>query len=193
MNPLEIRVRQYDSPCGALLLGSYEDELCLCDWCTEERRRRIDRRMTRTLGAIYRWDEKTELLDETARQLDEYFGIFSPLPEKNSFQTGEEKPPCRRRRFDLPLRLVGTPFQQRVWRALAEVSYGETLSYSTLARRLGYERGIQAVAQAVGANPFSIILPCHRIVGSDGSLTGYAGGLPAKRWLLEWEHECIVK
>ncbi len=140
----EIRVRQYDSPCGPLLLGSYKGQLCLCDWCTEERRQRIDQRITRTLGAVYRWEEETELLTEAARQLDEYFGIFSSLPEKNIFQTEEKKLPCRRRRFDLPLLLVGTPFQQRVWQALAEIPYGETLSYSALARRLGYERSIQA-------------------------------------------------
>ena len=92
-----------------------------------------------------------------------------------------------RRTFDFPMTPVGTVFQQAVWRALLTVPFGTTLSYLTLARQLGDEKAIRAVAAANGRNPLWIVVPCHRIIGSDGSLTGYAGGLWRKQWLLEHE------
>jgi methylated-DNA-[protein]-cysteine S-methyltransferase len=92
-----------------------------------------------------------------------------------------------RQSFDFPLNPVGTVFQQSVWRALLEVPFGTTLSYLTLSRRMGDEKAIRAVAAANGRNPLWIVVPCHRIIGSDGSLTGYAGGLWRKKWLLEHE------
>ncbi len=85
----------------------------------------------------------------------------------------------------------GTEFQQKVWKALLEIPYGKTISYLELSRRLGDEKAIRAVAAANGKNPLWIVVPCHRVVGSDGSLTGYAGGLHRKKWLLD--HECPVK
>ena len=93
----------------------------------------------------------------------------------------------RLREFDLPLALAGTPFRERVWSALRGVGYGETISYAELARRVGAPKAVRAVGAAVGRNPVSVIVPCHRIVGSDGSLTGYAGGLERKRQLLALE------
>ena len=93
----------------------------------------------------------------------------------------------RRTRFELPLRAAGTPFQQSVWGALAEIPFGETRSYGELARRLGRPGASRAVGAANGRNPLSIVVPCHRVIGSDGSLTGYAGGQPAKQWLLDHE------
>jgi methylated-DNA-[protein]-cysteine S-methyltransferase len=92
-----------------------------------------------------------------------------------------------RRGFDLPLNPRGTPFQRGVWLALAEIPYGATLSYGELARRLGRPLAVRAVGAANGRNPLPIVLPCHRVIGSDGSLTGYGGGLPAKRLLLALE------
>lgn len=93
-----------------------------------------------------------------------------------------------RHAFDLPVRAAGTPFQERVWAALDGIPYGRTLTYGALAERAGAPRDrVRAVAAAVGANPLLIVRPCHRVVGSDGSLTGYAGGLPAKRHLLTLE------
>ncbi|MFD2936213.1 methylated-DNA--[protein]-cysteine S-methyltransferase [Spirosoma flavum] len=92
-----------------------------------------------------------------------------------------------RQSFDFPLNPVGTVFQQAVWRALLDVPFGKTLSYMTLTRRIGDEKAIRAVAAANGRNPLWIVVPCHRIIGSDGSLTGYAGGLWRKQWLLEHE------
>jgi methylated-DNA-[protein]-cysteine S-methyltransferase len=89
--------------------------------------------------------------------------------------------------FQTPLAPTGTPFQQQVWTALREIPYGQTISYLQLAQRLGDEKQIRAAASANGKNPIAILIPCHRVIGSDGSLTGYAGGLYRKQWLLEME------
>jgi len=89
--------------------------------------------------------------------------------------------------FDLPLALAGTSFQQRVWQEIGRLAYGTTVSYGELARRLGTPRSVRAVAGATGRNPLAIVIPCHRVIGADGSLTGYGGGLERKRWLLRLE------
>ena len=89
------------------------------------------------------------------------------------------------RSFDLPLKLAGTPFQLAVWRALQDIPYGETTSYGELARRVGTPKGSRAVGLANGANPIAIVVPCHRVIGSNGKLTGYGGGLCNKETLLE--------
>lgn len=115
--------------------------------------------------------EETPLLRSARAQLEEYFA-------------------GARRAFDLPLAPAGTAFQQSVWRALQGIPYGETRSYKDIAHIVGRPRGMQAVGQANGHNPISIVIPCHRVVGSDGSLTGYAGGLPVKKGLLELEGAC---
>ncbi|MBL0141906.1 MAG: methylated-DNA--[protein]-cysteine S-methyltransferase [Betaproteobacteria bacterium] len=107
-------------------------------------------------------------LRECARQVAEYFA-------------------ARRTRFDLPLAPRGTPFQQRVWREIAKVPVGETITYAELARLAGSPGSARAVGAATGRNPLAIVVPCHRIVGANGSLTGYAGGLPRKRRLLALE------
>jgi methylated-DNA-[protein]-cysteine S-methyltransferase len=116
------------------------------------------------------WREAPDdpVLREAARQLDEYFA-------------GE------RARFDLALAPDGTPFQQRVWRAVAEVPAGATTSYGEIARRLGCPTSVRAVGAAIGRNPLIVVVPCHRILGAGGALTGYAGGLERKVALLELE------
>ena len=93
----------------------------------------------------------------------------------------------RRRAFDLPLVMAGSAFQQRVWRALQDIPYGETISYGELARRVGVPSAARAVGVANHHNPVSIVIPCHRVIGADGSLTGYGGGLERKRLLLDLE------
>jgi methylated-DNA-[protein]-cysteine S-methyltransferase len=118
--------------------------------------------------AIGAEDASAGPLSETARQLDEYF-------------TG------KRQEFDLPLRLQGTSFQQRVWQVLTEIPYGKTWSYGELARHLDNPNASRAVGLANGRNPISILVPCHRVIGADGSLTGYGGGLERKQWLLAHE------
>jgi methylated-DNA-[protein]-cysteine S-methyltransferase len=107
-------------------------------------------------------------LREAARQLGEYFA-------------GD------RREFDLALRLEGTDFQRRVWKVLTEIPYGETWSYGQLAKRMDNPKGCRAVGMANGRNPISILVPCHRVIGAGGSLTGYGGGVERKRWLLAHE------
>lgn len=92
-----------------------------------------------------------------------------------------------RRTFDLPLAPTGTVFQRAVWRALGDVAYGQTTGYGALARALGRPTAARAVGAANGANPLPIVVPCHRVIGADGTLTGYAGGLTIKRWLLAHE------
>ncbi len=112
--------------------------------------------------------DPSSVLDDAAAQLGEYFA-------------GD------RRSFDLPLDLRGTPFQLAAWRALATIPYGETRTYAEQAAAIGHPRAVRAVGAANGRNPISIVLPCHRVVGSDGSLTGFAGGLEAKATLLALE------
>lgn len=106
--------------------------------------------------------------DQLRRQLDQYFN-------------------GSRRRFTIPTAPIGTIFQQQVWKTLLTVPYGSTISYAEQSKRLGNPKAIRAMAAANGKNPISIIIPCHRIIGSDGSLTGYAGGIERKRYLIELE------
>ncbi|MEJ2121019.1 MAG: methylated-DNA--[protein]-cysteine S-methyltransferase [Alphaproteobacteria bacterium] len=96
-------------------------------------------------------------------------------------------------RFDLPLRLAGTPFQNAVWSALRDIPYGETISYQTLATRIGRPTACRAVGAANGANPLPIVVPCHRVIGADGSLTGFGGGIETKRALLDHERGQIER
>lgn len=114
------------------------------------------------------WREDGTRLAETVRQLRAYFA-------------------GRLREFDLSLAPEGTPFQQRVWRGLLNIPYGETISYGQLARRIESPSASRAVGLANGANPISIVIPCHRVIGSNGKLTGYGGGLKNKEWLLALE------
>ena len=114
------------------------------------------------------WQEAGSQLDDASRQLDEYFE-------------------GRRQRFELRLNPQGTPFQQAVWRALQQIPFGRIDSYSALAQRIERPKAVRAVGAANGANPICIIIPCHRVIGRDGSLTGFAGGLPRKQLLLELE------
>jgi len=93
----------------------------------------------------------------------------------------------QRRKFAVPLKLAGTPFQRRVWRELTRIPFGKTITYAELAQRIGRPKASRAVGHANGHNPISILVPCHRVIGSGGKLTGYAGGVEAKQWLLELE------
>ncbi len=113
-------------------------------------------------------DPSSHVLRQLARQLDEYFAG------------------CRRS-FEVPLAPEGTPFQRSAWAALATIPFGETRSYREQARAIGQPTAVRAVGGANGRNPIAIVVPCHRVIGSDGSMTGYGGGEPAKRWLLEHE------
>ncbi|WP_199099541.1 methylated-DNA--[protein]-cysteine S-methyltransferase [Dyella sp. ASV21] len=114
----------------------------------------------------------TDPLVQAAQQLEEYFA-------------------GTRQHFALPLRPLGTPFQLEVWHELARIPYGSTISYGELARRIGQPQAMRAVGAANGRNPLPIVLPCHRVIGSNGSLTGFGGGLPTKRYLLALEDRIV--
>jgi methylated-DNA-[protein]-cysteine S-methyltransferase len=164
---MNIRTQYFETPFGELILGSFEERLCLCDWRYRKMRSAIDRRICEGLSAGYQ-EGKSLAIDEAIAQLTDYFRQ-------------------KRTTFDLPLMLVGTEFQKRVWEELRQIPYGQTVSYLDLSLRLRNKLAVRAVAAANGANALSIIVPCHRVVGSKGELTGYAGGLAAKRKLLELE------
>lgn len=113
-------------------------------------------------------------------------GIFDALRQQLAeYFAGE------RQQFDVPLKLAGTPFQQRVWRELAQIPFGATISYTQLARRIDDPQATRAVGHANGRNPISILVPCHRVIGASGRLTGYAGGVEKKQWLLAWERRVV--
>lgn len=162
-----IRIQRYQSPCGELILGSFGDRLCLCDWMFEKRRTSIDTRICKALQAVYE-EGTSEIIARAIVQLDEYFAR-------------------RRETFDIPLVFTGTDFQNAVWQELLNIPYGRMVSYGRLSLTLGNPKAVRAVAAANGANPISIFVPCHRVIGSNHKLVGYGGGLSAKKKLLDLE------
>lgn len=164
----KIYVQNWKSPVGDMMLGSIDDKVCVCDWAKERRRGMIDRRICRVLGAEYE-EGCSPTIEKMIIELKEYFA-------------GE------RRAFDLPIQFAGTEFQCRVWSELIKIPYGTTISYAALARRIGHPKAVRAVASANATNPISIFVPCHRVIGNDHKLTGYGGGLDAKRALLTLEN-----
>lgn len=149
----------YDSPVGPLLLATDRDGLRVLG---------LPRRNGKPMAPAPNWSRRAAALRDVARQLDGYFA-------------------GTRHRFELELNLKGTPFQLAVWNLLLEVPFGDTQSYGALARKMGSVSASRAVGAANGANPIAIVVPCHRIIGTNGSLTGYGGGLPTKEFLLTHE------
>jgi len=162
-----ICIIKYNSPCGVLILGSFGDKLCLCDWQEGKHRSHVHNRLKKILDAEFSY-RHSAVLDAAVSQLDEYFN-------------------GRRTVFSIPLLFIGTDFQKLVWNTLLTIPYGKTISYGDLARIIGHPSSVRAVANANGANAISIFAPCHRVIGSNGSLTGYGGGLHAKKYLLATE------
>jgi methylated-DNA-[protein]-cysteine S-methyltransferase len=148
----------FDSRVGPLMLAGSNDGLRLVSFGAGKRARSVDPA----------WRQDDSAFVEVVNQLQSYFA-------------GERKI------FDLQLALEGTEFQKKVWTALRKIPYGETVSYKELAARVGSPKAMRAVGAANGANPIPIIVPCHRVIGNDGSLTGFGGGLPLKKKLLELE------
>jgi methylated-DNA-[protein]-cysteine S-methyltransferase len=148
----------FDSPVGPLLVAGDTDRLHLISFPTERR----------TNEPQADWQRDDALFAEAFKQLHAYFA-------------GELT------RFDLPLRLAGTAFQNKVWTALCDIPFAETISYGALASRIGKPSACRAVGGANGANPLPIVVPCHRVIGSDKSLTGFGGGIEIKRFLLAHE------
>jgi methylated-DNA-[protein]-cysteine S-methyltransferase len=132
----------------------------------------IDNRIQKGLKAEY-VEESSGVISETIKQMEEYFNL-------------------ERKEFTIPLLLVGTDFQKSVWQGLIDTPFGTTASYLELSKRIGNEKAVRAVASANGANSISILVPCHRIIGSNGDLVGYAGGLDVKKKLLEIERNLFT-
>lgn len=163
-----IITRKFVSPCGTLMLGSFGDMLCLCDWQVEKHSDHVNNRLRRMLDAEF-VEGTSAVINNAIFQLEEYFAR-------------------KRQEFDIPLLFVGTDFQKKVWNKLLTIPYGKTISYGEMAQQMGMLKAVRAVANANGANSISIFAPCHRVIGSDHALTGYGGGLAAKEYLLTLEN-----
>jgi len=162
-----ILIQEFHTHLGVLIIGVYNNSCCLCDWKYRKQRAAIDQRITQFLDASF-IEKPHKLHNKICAQLHAYFsGTLSD--------------------FTIPLLYCGSSFQTSVWEALRMIPYGSVISYSSLSRKLNNPNATRAVAAANGANALSIIVPCHRVVGSDGTLTGYAGGLLAKEKLLQLE------
>lgn len=162
-----IFIQEYHSPVGVLLIGVFNNACCLCDWKFRKQRAAINTRILKSTNSTF-INEPHILHSTITAQLDAYFA--------GSLHN-----------FTIPIKLCGSAFQQSVWHALRSVPYGSVISYSSLSRKLNNPKAIRAVAAANGANALSIMVPCHRVIGNDGALTGYAGGLAAKEKLLNVE------
>lgn len=156
----EVYFTRFESPVGPLLLAGDAKALRCVSFETSKR----------SAPPQPDWKQGKAPFAEVIRQLQAYF-------------CGELK------EFDVPLKMEGTEFQLRVWNELRAIPYGETISYAQLAARIGNPQAVRAVGAANGSNPIPIIVPCHRVIGSDGSLTGFGGGLPTKKILLELENK----
>jgi len=163
----QINTRYHSTQIGEVILGSFHGKLCLLDFVKGKTRGTVEDRIRRLLDAEL-VEQDDDILRETRRQLDEYLE-------------------GQRKGFDIPVLMLGTDFQKDVWNAVTKVPYGATSTYSQIARDIGKERAVRAVGNAMAANPISIIVPCHRIIGSGGKLVGYGGGLSLKRKLLTLE------
>lgn len=157
----------WDSPIGLIRLVSVDEKLIMCDWIDNHHHQSKFAKFKRIIG-LNCIESESAVIIKTKSEILEYLN-------------GE------RQSFDIPLHFIGTDLQQAVANELLKIPYGQTISYSELAKRIGRPTATRAVANAVGYNPLSILIPCHRIIGSNGSLTGYGGGLDRKRKFLTIE------
>jgi len=167
----KIKTDYFKTHFGELIIGSFKDKLCLCDWRYRKNRKSIDDRISKLLNANFVQDSSS-IIDQAKNQLSQYFNN-------------------KRTDFNLPIELLGSEFQISVWKELLNIPFGKTISYKALSKLLNHPEAIRAIANANGANAISIIVPCHRIIGSNGELVGYAGGIDAKKKLLLLEGALI--
>ena len=165
----QINIQYYKTKIGEMILGSFDGSLCLLDFRYRKMRTTVDSRIKKGLNAEF-IEREDEILAKTKQQLDEYLA-------------GDRK------EFDVPIITVGTDFQLSVWEALMKVPYGTTSTYLQLAKDINNPKAVRAVANANGANAIGLIIPCHRIIGTNGKLVGYGGGLAAKKRLLKLEND----
>lgn len=168
----EIYIQYYKTKYANFILGSFEDKLCLLDFKHRKMRSSVDNRLKKGFNANF-VEKDNLILEETRKQIDEYFTF-------------------ERKEFSLDIITTGTSFQKKVWDTLMKVPYGKTCSYLQLAKNMGNEKAVRAVANANAANAIALIIPCHRIIGSKGELTGYGGGLNLKKQLLSLEQNLFT-
>ena len=168
-NRIVIQTAEIDTPLGLILAGATDSGICLLEFTDSKRAEILIEKLQKLLHADIVKGQNA-YLKHLRTQLGEYFA-------------------GSRKEFNLPLVAVGTPFQQTVWSALRTISYGETISYKEEAERIGRPTAIRAVARANGDNPISIVIPCHRVIGTNGKLVGYGGGLWRKERLLDLEQK----
>ena len=168
----QINIQYYKTKYAEFILGSFENKLCLLDFKYRKMRTTVDNRLKKGFEAEF-IEQDDEILKETRKQIDEYFNM-------------------ERKEFDIPLITIGTDFQKSVWDALLKVPYGATSTYLKLAKDIDNEKAVRAVANANGANSIAIIIPCHRIIGTNGELTGFGGGKKKKKRLLKLEQNLFA-
>ena len=173
VEPLTLLVDRLPTPIGELLIvADRSGKLCTIDWTDHEARMRqlLDRYYGKAGYALQAARDPGGLTSAMRAYFDGDIGAIDRLPVDDT---------------------VGTAFQKSIWRALRKIESGKTISYAELARRVGKPKAVRAAGLANGQNPISIVVPCHRVIGSNGTLTGYGGGLPRKKWLLEHEGALI--
>lgn len=173
MKTNSINIQSVKTRIGELLVGSFQQQLCLLDYRYRKMRNTVDNRLKHRLSADYS-ETEDEIITSTIKQIDEYL-------------QGD------RQVFDIPILTAGTEFQKSVWTALMKIPFGQTRSYLQIAEAIGNPNAVRAVANANGANAISILIPCHRVIGNNGELVGYGGGLPVKKRLLKLEQQQLEK
>lgn len=165
---MEVYYSKVNSPVGLLTLVATEKGICRIEFGYHER----------TILFIEAWLKKHQIRSELREDAEPFIPVIKQL---------EEYFLQKRRQFQLPLDVYGTDFQKRVWKALQQIPYGKTCSYKEIANQIGSQKAVRAVGNANNHNPLPLIIPCHRVIGTNGAMVGYAGGLPIKEKLLELE------
>lgn len=166
---MSIHRQYFKTPIGEMVVASYDKQLCILDFKYRKMRQAVDNRVKKYLKTTF-IDKSDAIIEETKHQLNEYL--------KGS-----------RQQFDVPILMLGSDFQQSVWAGLRQIPYGTTTSYLQLAKNISHEKAVRAVANANGANAMAVIIPCHRVIGCNGKLVGYGGGLAKKKHLLSLEQK----
>ncbi len=162
-----INISYHKTKIGKLIIASYDDRICKLGFYYKKNKVAIDDKVKKLLNAEF-IECEDNIINVAKNQIDEYLD-------------------GKRKKFDLPLLLIGTEFQKRVWDQLKKIEYGYTVSYAEIAKKIGCEKAFRAVGLANSKNPLAIVIPCHRVIKSNGEIGGYAGGVDIKRKLIDLE------
>ncbi len=162
-----IHIQYHKTKIGDLILGSFEGKICILDFAYRKMRNTVDNRIKKGLNADF-IEECDDIITETIKQINEYLQ-------------------GKRKEFNIPILMVGSDFQKQVWSELLNITYGKTASYLDLAKNINNPKAVRAVASSNGANSIALIIPCHRIIETNGGLGGYGGGINVKKRLLNLE------